>query len=63
MKSGSATVKGRIAGEVNSLTLDLVARIQQLGERYAETVGELDAELAQLESKVVDHLAALGVRS
>ena len=28
----------RIDGEVNALTLALVARIQQLGERYAETV-------------------------
>ena len=34
-----------VAGEVNSLTLALVGRIQQLGERYAETVGDLDAEL------------------
>ena len=56
-----AAVKGRIAGEVNSLTLDLVARIQQLGERYAETVGDLDAELDDLEAKVASHLAVMGV--
>ena len=58
-----AAVKSRIAGEVNSLTLDLVARIQQLGERYAETVGALDAELERLEAKVAGHLAAMGVDS
>ena len=56
-----ATIKSRIAGEVTSLTYDLVARIQQLGERYAQTVGELDSELGDLEGKVAGHLAAMGV--
>lgn len=52
----------RVAGEVEALTLDLVARIQQLGERYATTVGDLDAELESLEAKVAGHLAAMGVK-
>ncbi len=56
-----ATITGRIASEVNSLTLALVARIQELGERYAETVGALDAELEKLEAKVARHLADMGV--
>ena len=56
-----ATVVRRVAGEVEALTLDLVARIQQLGERYAETVSDLDAELEKLEAKVASHLAAMGV--
>lgn len=56
-----AAIKSRIAGEVASLTYDLVARIQQLGERYAQTVGALDSELAELEAKVAEHLAAMGV--
>ncbi|KHJ74247.1 type I restriction-modification protein subunit M [Rhodococcus sp. Chr-9] len=56
-----ATVVRRVAGEVEALTLDLVARIQQLGERYAETVGEFDAELERLEANVAGHLAAMGV--
>jgi len=51
----------RVAGEVEALTLDLVARIQELGERYAATVADLDAELETLEAKVVRHLAAMGV--
>jgi type I restriction enzyme M protein len=55
------TVTGRIASEVESLTLALVDRIRQLGERYAETVGALDAELEDLEHKVSSHLAAMGV--
>ncbi|OFS14474.1 type I restriction endonuclease subunit M [Dietzia sp. HMSC21D01] len=56
-----ATVVRRIAGEVEALTLDLVARIQQLGERYAETVSDLGGELEKLEAKVANHLAAMGV--
>ncbi|OZC50776.1 type I restriction-modification system subunit M [Rhodococcus sp. 06-621-2] len=58
-----ATVTRRVAGEAEALTLDLVARIQQLGERYAETVGTLDAELAKLEARVAGHLDAMGVLS
>lgn len=58
-----ATVVRRVAAEVEALTRDLVARIQQLGERYAETVRELDSELAKLEAKVQKHLAAMGVES
>jgi type I restriction enzyme M protein len=56
-----AAIKGRIAGEVTSLTHYLVARIQQLGERYAETVSSLDDEIERLEAKVVGHLADMGV--
>lgn len=56
-----ATVVHRVSGEVEALTLDLVARIQQLGERYAETVSDLDAELESLDAKVANHLAAMGV--
>ncbi len=58
-----ATVARHTTGEVEALTLDLVARIQQLGNRYAETVGDLDAVLDKLETKVTEHLAAMGVES
>jgi type I restriction enzyme M protein len=58
-----ATIAGRIAAEVNSLTLTLVARLKELGERYAETVGALDAEIELLEARVVSHLADIGVHS
>ncbi|WP_156725838.1 type I restriction-modification system subunit M [Streptomyces apocyni] len=56
-----ATVASRVASEAESLTLKLVSRIQQLGERYAETVNDLDNELKQLESRVIAHLKAMGV--
>lgn len=57
-----ATIISRIAEEVNALTLGLVGRIQDLGERYVETVSDLSAELEELEAKVADHLAEMGVR-
>ncbi|MFK0103731.1 type I restriction-modification system subunit M [Streptomyces sp. NPDC091217] len=56
-----ATIAGRVAHVVNSLTLALVNRIQDLGERYAVTVGELDVRLQELEAKVAKHLAEMGV--
>jgi type I restriction enzyme M protein len=58
----AATITERIAGEVNSLTLALAARIRQLGERYAETRSDLNAQLENLEHKVAAHLADMGVR-
>ena len=36
---------------MNSLTLALVSRIQELGERYAKTLEDLDTELTNLEKK------------
>jgi type I restriction enzyme M protein len=56
------TTADRVANVVNSLTLALVGRIQQLGERYAETVGALDDQLEQLEARVAGHLAEMGVK-
>ncbi|MFD4367765.1 N-6 DNA methylase [Rhodococcus sp. NPDC058521] len=55
------TVTRRVTSEVEALTLDLVARIQQLGERYAATVSNLDSELERLEAKVSVHLTSMGV--
>lgn len=57
-----ATISSRTASEVNSLTLALVDRIQELGERYAETVGALDSNLRELEAAVASHLADMGVK-
>jgi type I restriction enzyme M protein len=58
----AASVTGRITGEVNALTLALVSRIRQLGDRYAEAIGDLDAQLAHLEAKVAAHLGDMGVK-
>jgi type I restriction enzyme M protein len=56
-----ATVSSRVEGVLTSLVLDLVARLQELGERYGETVGSLEAEAEELSSRVAGHLAEMGV--
>jgi type I restriction enzyme M protein len=56
-----ATTTRRIASEIEALTLALVERIQELGDRYAVTVANLDAQVEKLESAVARHLADMGV--
>ena len=56
-----ATLVLRVSAVVDDLTLTLVARIHQLGERYAETVAALDSEVQSLEAKVAGHMSAMGV--
>ncbi|QSZ51121.1 type I restriction endonuclease subunit M [Arthrobacter sp. D5-1] len=51
-----------IIREVTKLTHHLVARIKQLGVRYDETVGDLESELEQLNERVSQHLAEMGVK-
>jgi type I restriction enzyme M protein len=53
-------VRSRIVAVSGSLTLALVARIQELGGRYAKTMGSLDSELQSLEARVAGHLAEMG---
>ena len=55
------TLVARVSAEVAALALELVRRIQQLGNRYGETVAELEAELLLLEDKVGKHLSDMGV--
>lgn len=59
----AATIVSRVSAEVEALTLALVGRIQQLGDRYADTLGDLNAVLEQLETSVAQHLAAMGIES
>jgi type I restriction enzyme M protein len=57
-----ATITTRVAGELNSLSLALVGRIQQLGERYGGTLEDLENELAKLDRRVASHLTDMGVK-
>lgn len=50
-----------VVSEVESLTVKLVSRVHQLGDRYGETVGELDSRLAELDANVAKHLCAMGI--
>jgi len=56
-----SAVIGRVEAELDSLTLALVARIQQLGERYDRTLDALESELDQIEAQVARHLHSMGV--
>ncbi len=56
-----ATTSRRVENVLTLLVLDLVGRLQELGERYGETLGSLDAELAIVSARVTDHLAQIGV--
>jgi type I restriction enzyme M protein len=57
-----ATVASRISGELTSLVLALAARLQELGERYGDTVGGLETQLAALDGRVAKHLAQMGIK-
>lgn len=56
-----ATINIGISGEITSLAQKLVSRIKELGERYDQTVSDLEIELAEFNSKVVLHLNDMGV--
>lgn len=56
-----AAIFSRVVGQVEALTFGLVARIQELGERYAATVGDLEEQLHRLQSQVTLHLVEMGV--
>jgi type I restriction enzyme M protein len=55
-----AAVIERVGIELHSLTLALVERIQQLGERYGETLDALEVELSRISTRVYGHLAEMG---
>jgi type I restriction enzyme M protein len=56
-----AAVVERVETELDSMTLALVGRIQQLGERYDQTLGDLDADLEEIAARVTRHLTEMGI--
>lgn len=56
-----ASIARQVGAEVEGLTLALVARIEELGNRYSETTEALSAELMELEARVRAHFLAMGV--
>ena len=56
------SVTRSITSEVQALTLAFASRIRQLGDRYAQTPVELEADIRKLGNVVDLHLAAMGVR-
>lgn len=56
-----ASIANGIPSEITKLTHNLVGRIKELGERYDETIGDLESEADELSAKVANHLVAMGV--
>ncbi|MGX4732134.1 N-6 DNA methylase [Kitasatospora griseola] len=55
-----AAVADGVESEAESLTLALVARLQELGRRYAQTPGALEARLETIHARLAEHLSAMG---
>lgn len=49
-----------IQGEIEGISQKLTARIKELGERYNETLGDIDTTTKELEEKVNVHLKMMG---
>jgi type I restriction enzyme M protein len=58
----SSTVIDKIATVADFLTLALVARIQELGNRYAETFSTLIDDAAKNEERIIQHLTSMGIQ-
>ncbi|HET7475929.1 MAG TPA: type I restriction-modification system subunit M [Dermatophilaceae bacterium] len=56
-----ATVVACVGAEIEALTLNLVERLRELGDRYAMTAGEIDAQVSALDETVNAHLRQMGV--
>ncbi|WP_078626954.1 type I restriction-modification system subunit M [Streptomyces exfoliatus] len=56
-----ATITVRVTSEAESLTLALVARLQELGRRYVMTLGAFEDRLATIGTRLTHHLSAMGV--
>ena len=50
-----------IDDEVNRIIQGLSTRVKQIGERYASTLSELEAEVEKYSSKVEEHLKKMGI--
>jgi type I restriction enzyme M protein len=56
-----ASLNERVDDELRALALDLLERLTELGARYHDTVGALEAEVERLSDTVDVHLAEMGV--
>ncbi|MFT3942227.1 MAG: class I SAM-dependent DNA methyltransferase [Ancrocorticia sp.] len=56
-----ARIKVGVNAELSALMQKMVDRLNILGDRYAETVGDLEAEVEIFAAKVAAHLASMGV--
>ena len=54
-------IESAIDDEVNRIIQGLSTRVKQIGERYASTLSELEAEVEKYSFKVEEHLKKMGI--
>lgn len=59
-KKWFASLGSRLDGEMQRISQQLTSKVSALAERYAQTLSEIDAEIADLEAKVAAHLKQMG---
>ena len=62
-KKWFASLGSRLDGEMQRISQCLTSKVSALAERYAQTLPEIDAEIADLEAKVANHLKLMGYNS
>jgi type I restriction enzyme M protein len=60
-KKWMSSIQTNINGEIDAISQRLTARIKELGERYDDTLGAIDANVKELEEKVNEHLQKMGL--
>ena len=59
-KKWFASLGSRLDGEMQRISQQLTSKVSALAERYAQTLPEIDAEIADLEAIVTAHLKQMG---
>ena len=59
-KKWFASLGSRLDSEMQRISQQLTSKVSALAERYAQTLPEIDAEIADLEAKVAAHLKQMG---
>ena len=59
-KKWFASLGSRLDGEMQRISQQLTSKVSALAERYAQTLPDIDAEIANLEAKVAAHLKQMG---
>jgi type I restriction enzyme M protein len=55
-------VSGRVSDAIVTLVLSLAARLRDLGNRYGDTLGDLEDWLHHFNERVTDHLSSMGAQ-